>query len=129
MVVVMSQIQLLSVASQQARWLTLRQSTIADNLANASTPGFKPSDVEPFDKIVEKAGFSLRATAGGHVSAGSDGLKRPGLTASESWEIAPSGNAVSLEQELIKADEVNRAYAMNAGIVKAFHKMLLMSVK
>ncbi len=48
---------------------------------------------------------------------------------SEGWEITHSGNSVSLEQELIKAGEVNRAYKLNTGIAKAFHRMLLASAK
>ena len=45
------------------------------------------------------------------------------------WEIIHSGNSVSLEQEMIKAGEVNRAYALNTSVVKAFHRMLLASAK
>ena len=36
---------LFELASSQARWLELRQSTIATNVANANTPGFKARDV------------------------------------------------------------------------------------
>ena len=48
---------------------------------------------------------------------------------SEPWETSHSGNSVSLEQELISAGEVNRAYRLNTGIAKAFHRMLLASAK
>jgi flagellar basal-body rod protein FlgB len=30
---------------------------------------------------------------------------------------------------LLKAGDVNRGYALNAGVVKSFHRMLLASVK
>jgi flagellar basal-body rod protein FlgB len=45
------------------------------------------------------------------------------------WDVTHSGNSVSMEQELIKAGEVNRSFALNAGILKAFHRMLLASAK
>lgn len=125
----MSQIQLFAVAAQQAQWLSVRQSTIAENIANANTPGYRPSDIEPFAKMVENAGLRLAVSSGGHISGSSDGIRRPELAGGKTWEIAPSGNSVSLEQELIKADEVNRAYALNASVTKAFHRMLMMSVK
>ncbi len=48
---------------------------------------------------------------------------------SEPWETTHSGNSVSLEQELINAGDVNRAYRLNTGIAKAFHRMLLASAK
>lgn len=40
-----------------------------------------------------------------------------------------SGNSVSLEQEMIKGNDVNRDYSMNSAVVRSFHRMLLSSVK
>ena len=48
---------------------------------------------------------------------------------SEPWETTHSGNSVSLEQELINAGDVNRAYKLNTSIAKTFHRMLLASAK
>ena len=41
----------------------------------------------------------------------------------------PSKNTVVLENELMKAGEVRRAFELNTAIVKAFHRMMMMSVK
>lgn len=126
----MSQIHLLSLASQQAAWLSVRQSAISDNIANANTPGYKPQDVEPFERAIDRAaGGGLTLSSASHVSIVGSGMRRPSLSNKDGWEVAPSGNAVSLESELIKADEVNRAYSLNTGIVKSFHRMLMLSVK
>jgi flagellar basal-body rod protein FlgB len=125
----MSGIDLFAVSAQQAQWLSVRQSAVAKNIANANTPGYKPVDVEPFERILDKSGPELSATATSHMTAGLEGLRGPSLKADKTWQVSPSGNAVSLEQELIKADEINRAYALNVGIVKAFHRMLMLSVK
>ncbi len=51
------------------------------------------------------------------------------VSKAEPWEITHSGNSVSLEQELINAGDVNRAYKLNTGIAKVFHRMLLASAK
>jgi flagellar basal-body rod protein FlgB len=48
---------------------------------------------------------------------------------SSSWDVTHSGNSVSIEQELINAGEVNRAYRLNTSIAKAFHRMILASAK
>ena len=45
------------------------------------------------------------------------------------WEITHSGNNVSLEQELLKAGEVNRAFRLNTSLAKAFHRMILTSAR
>ena len=47
----------------------------------------------------------------------------------DAWDVVHSGNSVVLEQELIKAGEVNRSFALNAGIIKAFHRMLVASAR
>jgi flagellar basal-body rod protein FlgB len=125
----MSAIDLFAVSAQQAQWLSVRQTAIAENIANANTPGYKPLDVEPFERVLEQAGPELGSTSANHVTASPVALRHPSLKNGESWEVSPTGNAVSLEQELIKADEVNRAYALNVGVVKAFHRMLMLSVK
>ncbi|CAN5117756.1 flagellar basal body rod protein FlgB [soil metagenome] len=119
----MGQINLLAVASQQAQWLSLRQSAISQNIANANTPGFKALDVEPFEKTLEQT--ALNAASNGATGS----IQQAALSKEDKWHVAPSGNSVSLEKELIKADEVNRAYALNTSIVKAFNRMLMMSVK
>lgn len=125
----MGQIGLFSLAFQQGQWLSVRQTAIAQNIANANTPGYKAVDVEPFDSVLQKAGLDLAQTTAGHMSTGVDGIRPPAVDRGKDVEVSPSGNSVSVERELIKADEVNRAYALNTNIVKSFHKMLLMSVK
>lgn len=125
----MGQIGLFSLAFQQAQWLSVRQTAISQNVANASTPGYRAVDVEPFESVLDKAGLDMSQTSGAHLSAGVDGVRPPAVDRSKDIEISPSGNSVNVESELIKADEVNRAYALNTNIVKSFHKMLLMSVK
>jgi len=124
----MSQIHLFAVSAQQAQWLSMRQTAISGNIANANTPGYKPVDVEPFERILDNTGLGLETSAASHLH-GAGGPRQTARKGEGSWQVSPSGNAVSLEQELIKADEVNRAYALNTGIVKAFHRMLMMSVK
>ena len=54
-------------ASSQARWLELRQSTIAANVANANTPGFKARDVEPFNKVLDGMPVKLALTSPSHI--------------------------------------------------------------
>ena len=67
----------------------------------------------------------------GRAPLSTNTARRGPVTASKSgaWETSHSGNSVSLEQELINAGDVNRAYRLNTGIAKAFHRMLLASAK
>jgi flagellar basal-body rod protein FlgB len=125
----MSVIHLFDVVSRHNQWLSVRQATIAGNIANANTPGFKALDVAPFEKTLEATRLAMAATRPAHIP---DVPSRAGgvdAREAQPWEITHSGNSVSLEQELINAGEVNRAYRLNTSIAKAFHRMLLAAAK
>ena len=64
---VVGPLYLFELASSQARWLELRQSTIATNVANANTPGFKARDVEPFNKVLDTMPVRLATTSPEHM--------------------------------------------------------------
>jgi flagellar basal-body rod protein FlgB len=122
-------IYLFDVASQQARWLSLRQATVATNIANANTPGFVARDVRPFQDILDRTQLGMTVTSPMHISTGPVDLPASTSKSADPWETTQSGNTVSLEQEMMKAGQVNRSYSLNTNIVKAFNNMLLASIK
>jgi flagellar basal-body rod protein FlgB len=126
----MGPIHLFNVASRANHWLSVRQSTIAENVANANTPGFKAQDVKPFADVLDNMTLGMAATRPDHVSYAPAGFARAeAMPAEGATEILHSGNTVSLEKEMARAGEVNRAFALNTNIVKAFHRMLMTSTK
>ena len=126
----MQSIRLLDIASQHSQWLSTRQALIAGNVANANTPGYKALDVAPFAKVMETMGLQMAADQPGHLRPDSNGLHGlSGVGRAATWDVYYSGNDVSLEQELLKSGEVNRAYSLNTSIVKTFHNMLISSAK
>jgi len=131
----MSEIQLFGIASQQARWLGERQTVIASNLANASTPGYKAQDVVPFSSVLNGVEAGMRVTNARHMNV-SGTVGQGGIADSPTatridplGKTSHSGNSVSVEHELVKGSQVAGAYSLNTNIVKAFHRMLLMSVR
>jgi flagellar basal-body rod protein FlgB len=120
---------LFQLASSQARWLELRQSTIAANVANANTPGFNARDVEPFNNILDAMPVKLAVTSPSHIQLSAAETDTRATAKKQSWEVVHSGNSVSVEQEMIKAGDVNRDYSMNAAILRSFNRMLLTGVK
>jgi flagellar basal-body rod protein FlgB len=126
----MQQLHLFSLASQNNQWLAARQTLLAGNVANANTPGYKALDIQPFDEALEAAKLRMTATTAGHMQPDPTGAVTGtdaghGLT----WETFHSGNNVSVEQELIKSNEVSRAYSLNTSIVKSFNRFLIASTK
>jgi len=120
---------LFELASSQARWLELRQSTIATNVANANTPGFKARDVEPFNKVLDAVPVRLATTSPAHMQLSPAETDTRPTAKKDSWDVVHSGNSVSLGQEMIKGSDVNRDYSMNSAIVRSFNRMVLTSAK
>jgi flagellar basal-body rod protein FlgB len=124
----MEPVNLFDLAAQQSRWLAVRQSAVASNVANANTPGYVAVDVEPFEKVLDKAGVRIAATQAAHLTG--QGTES-GFAVSEQDDpsILPSGNSVVLENELLKAGDIRRQFELNTAIVKAFHRMLMLTSK
>ncbi len=124
----MEPIYLFDLASTQQNWLATRQAVVAQNIANANTPGYVAKDVAPFKSVYDQTQLDLVSTNPGHMAL--DPLNADDATKDAApWEVAPSGNSVSMEREMLKANEVSREYSMNTAIVKAFAQMYTVSVK
>ena len=125
----MQPVNLFKFASLQAEWLSVRQATVAGNIANADTPGYRALDVEPFEKVLDRSSVALGATQPGHFGARPTEASFKTREDDRTTAVMPSNNTVVLENELLRAGEVHRAFELNTAIVKAFHRMTLLSVK
>lgn len=105
-------LELFNLAGDFARHASLRQSTIAQNMANADTPGYRARDVQSFAESYREAdGSDMRQTRAGHSFSARD--------TADNWRLfdapgpsAPNGNTVSLETEMMKATEVRHQHDM-----------------
>jgi flagellar basal-body rod protein FlgB len=122
-------VYLFDLASRQAQWLAARQSTISGNIANVNTPGYRARDVQPFADVLDKTKLAMTATDSGHIGFDASRAETAKVKKANTWETVYSRNSVSMEQELIKAGEIDRQHSLNTSIVKAFHRMLMSSVR
>jgi flagellar basal-body rod protein FlgB len=49
--------------------------------------------------------------------------------ASRDWQVTDTGSPVELDRQLMQADDTSRAFALDNAIVRAFHRMLMASVR
>lgn len=117
------------IAQQHSRWLLARQNAIASNIANASTPGYRATDVKPFSALLERRDLAMSATNAAHIQTAEPALKLTGGVRDRSTEVSHSGNTVSLNRQMIMANEVRQGYALNTSVVRAFHRFLLSAAK
>lgn len=111
--------QVLVVASALANHAAQRQFGIAQNVANADTPGYRSIDIEDFSQAFQAAkGSVLRQTRAGHV----DQAPMPGLIFQSGINtgqgLSPNGNSVSLEAEMVKAAETRKEHDMALAVYK-----------
>jgi flagellar basal-body rod protein FlgB len=106
-------------AHAMGKHAAVRQSVVAQNMANADTPGYKARDIKPFRELYQNdsGAGTMRATRSGHhgSSLEASGVA-PGLTTAE---VSPNGNSVSVEEEMLKAVEVKRQHDRSVAIYKS----------
>jgi flagellar basal-body rod protein FlgB len=98
-----SGIPLFSMLRTRMHWHQERQRLLAENVANADTPRFQPRDLVPlkFDQTAPVAGVTPARTHPAHV-AGSHAAQGFQLAGDSGFEARPSGNGISLEDEMLK---------------------------
>jgi flagellar basal-body rod protein FlgB len=122
-------INLFSLSSQYGRWLSVRQEAVSQNIANANTPGYSNIDVRPFSETLDRLPLDLVRTNPDHLSIGPSASMQVRTANASKWDETISGNSVNLEQELMKAGEVNRAFALTTSLAKTFQHMYMTTVK
>lgn len=117
-------------------WLDQNQRVIAQNVANADTPGFRPSTLKEGDfasllghasKAASGAPLKMAATQSGHFGAADGSGSALPSTAKQktTYEVSPDDNGVVLEEQLFKANEnsinyqiATNLYRRNAGMIR-----------
>jgi flagellar basal-body rod protein FlgB len=107
----------LSALRTRMQWHQERQRVLAENVSNADTPNFQPRDlVEPkFDRTGAPAGGAMGSlpmlrTSAGHI-AQSGGGESFAQDRKGGFQTRPAGNAVNLEDEMLKASANQMDYA------------------
>jgi flagellar basal-body rod protein FlgB len=106
----------LSALRTKMQWHQERQRVLSENVANSDTPTFRPRDlVEPkFDSTGAVTGtmgpLSMLRTSAVHIasSSGSDSFDQ---NQKVGFQTRPAGNAVSLEEEMMKVAANQMDYA------------------
>lgn len=104
-------LSLISMLKTKMNWHQGRQQVLAENVANADTPGYRARDLAPLSfeshlKGPSVSPVSALRTDSAHFAAR---LSAPagGFRTNETggWEITPDGNGVVLEEQMLKVSE------------------------
>jgi flagellar basal-body rod protein FlgB len=108
----------LSALRTKMQWHQERQRVLAENISNSDTPHFRPRDlVEPkFDRTGERAAggpmgsLAMLRTSTSHL-AQTGGVESFAPDNKGGFETRPAGNAVTLEDEMLKVSANQMDYA------------------
>jgi flagellar basal-body rod protein FlgB len=112
-----SDLPVLSALRTKMQWHQERQRILSENVSNSDTPNFKPRDlVEPkFDVTGAPAGsmgrLAMMQTSASHMAASNGGGQSFDVNGKVGFETRPAGNAVSLEEEMMKVSANQMDYA------------------
>ena len=109
---------ILSALRTKMQWHQERQRVLAENISNANTPNFKPRDlVEPkFDNKGANVGgglgsLAMMRTRSSHIAVSGGGQSFRGDGGKSGFLTRPAGNAVNLEDQMMKVSANQMDYA------------------
>ncbi len=104
---------LFQLASRRLQWLTDRQRTTSENIANADVSGYRAREVQDFASYLDKS---------------RDAGLLPDVDVSEvesSWGQDLSGNNVVLEEQMVTAADTAGQYRIAANLYRKAQQMIL----
>ena len=111
-------LSLFSLAERRLGWIDRRQGLLAQNIANANTPGFVAKDLQPFGQVLQGSLPGLATTDSRHFA----GLPANSGTAAgpRPQARAPDRNAVSMEEQLTKVADTDGAQALVTNLYRKY---------
>jgi flagellar basal-body rod protein FlgB len=109
---------LFSMLKTRMYWLNERQRVLAENVANADTPGFRGRDLKQLD-------FHDALRSSGEVRLAATATSQFLMDNKGGFETTPRGNAVVLEDEMLKVAQTQmdhqaaaQLYSKSIGLIK-----------
>ena len=136
-------IPLFSLLQNKLGYLNERQRVIAQNVANSSTPGYRPSDLKPFDQQTgmrnsdtskRMAAIGASTTDSAHLTSRGGGSDEPKANVyssviSPDSETTLDGNQVVLEEQMLKMSESRNEYDAAISFYQKAMAMLHLAVQ
>ncbi len=130
---------IMAALKKRLKWLNANQSVVSQNIANADTPGYRAKRIadQDFSSLVDDltktqsrmsatSTVALKTSDTRHMNVGGVSGGTPAIKEDDSVEETPDGNAVVLEEEMLKLADNQMQYGLainlyrkNAGLLKS----------
>ena len=136
----LNSIPLFALLQSKLGYLDARQGVIAQNVANASTPGFTPQDLEPFSAsrgLAAGEDLALTPPSGLAQGAGAAVSAQLAATSQDSYatiaapdsETTFNGNSVVLQEQMLKLNDTGGDYGNAVAFYQKALGLLQLAVK
>ena len=127
-------IPLFSTLKDRLGYLSERQRVIAENVANSDTPGYAPSDLEPFKVPTASAALPLAPIAPtltnpAHMLGTSAPEKPWKANVAPDSETRLDGNQVVLEEQMTKMNDARQNYNAAIGFYEQSMAMIQTAIR
>jgi len=116
-------------------FLDKRQSVVAQNVANADTPAYQARDLVPvdFSSVLKAAtgdtrSVQMQTSHPMHMPVAYELANPKNREQKFTYEVAPAGNAVILEEQMLKASETTLDYNLMTSLYQKNIAMLRMAI-
>jgi flagellar basal-body rod protein FlgB len=121
-----NKIPLFSAMTQRMAWLGQRQQVLAQNIANSDTANYVAQDLKPpsFDDVLRgsRSGLTVATTQPRHI--GGIGQGTPVVERSPDSERKGSGNAVVLEDQMMKVSQTALDFQLTTNLYRKHLAMI-----
>jgi flagellar basal-body rod protein FlgB len=114
----LSDVPLMRAMAAKMSYLDKRQSVIAQNIANADTPHYRSKDLTKVDfgsvlkHVTKDNTVRMETTKPNHMPSPNDLRRTKNEKDRMTYEVAPAGNAVIMEEQMVKANQTMMDYSM-----------------
>ncbi|MCC6598346.1 MAG: flagellar basal body rod protein FlgB [Alphaproteobacteria bacterium] len=127
-------IALFKAMGAKMEYLNHRQRVISENIANADTGNYRPRDLTPVDfggvlkKVIGSSDVRLESTNKQHMSL--SGMEQSADEKKQKlvYEVAPAGNAVVMEEQLINSNKTIMDYTLMTSLYQKNIGMIKMAI-
>lgn len=131
-VMVPSKAPLFELLAARMRWLGERQVVLGQNIANADTPDYRPKDLrdDAFARLAKDlaaapARLALQVSDAAHLRPSPGGRLDLGVREQDrTFETAPNGNAVVLEEQMAKTARTAMDYQPSSDLYRKYLGMV-----
>ena len=128
-------LKLFKMALTRMDWAAQREKVLSQNISNADTPSYRPTDVKPLDfkQVLRgsmQAPVMVARTEPNHLKGTIPEQEHfRDLKQRKTFEESPDGNQVVVEEQMQKVSDTRAAYDTAVTIMQANLKMLSIAVK